>query len=209
LAINFAPKTRFSARMLRFGCSKLGNLRGGTNKRITSAASSAAPSTFTKILVRGSSNRGHLSFGGGGNPFLQSQQQLPSSRRRQREFDSLSDILNRVRYVTNADSVSKVNASFVIDFVTGEGRFFIDLTNGDGLAGFGDLPHKPKNYRPDVHIKISRDTCLKVFNNELPPTTAFMTGKMELVGDMTKLLSLDRIFKATQATASVQASTHL
>lgn len=90
--------------------------------------------------------------------------------------------------------VQKVNATYVFD-VDGEGKFFIDFSTGEGNVGSGEIPDKPDGFKPDVRINMSKDNCLKMFNRELQPATAFMTGKLKLSGDLAKALALETVMK--------------
>jgi len=112
-------------------------------------------------------------------------------------FSSIPEVFDRIKVVANADMVAKVKASYVFD-VEGEGKFFIDFTSGDGNVGTGEIPDKPADYKPDVRIKINKENCLKMFNRELQPATAFMTGKLKLSGDLAKALSLEAVMKASR-----------
>jgi len=119
-------------------------------------------------------------------------------------FTSVPEVFDRIKIVANAEMVAKVKASYVFD-VEGEGKFFIDFTSGDGNVGTGEVPDKPEGYKPDVRIKINKDNCLKMFNRELAPATAFMTGKLKLSGDLAKALSLEAVMKASRE-ASLKAA---
>jgi len=112
-------------------------------------------------------------------------------------FSSIPEVFDRIKVVASADMVAKVKASYVFD-VEGEGKFFIDFTSGDGNVGTGEIPDKPADYKPDVRIKINKENCLKMFNRELQPATAFMTGKLKLSGDLAKALSLEAVMKASR-----------
>jgi len=119
-------------------------------------------------------------------------------------FTSVPEVFDRIKVVANADMVAKVKAAYVFD-VEGEGKFFIDFSSGDGNVGRGEVPDKPDDYKPDVRITINKDNCLKMFNRELAPATAFMTGKLKLSGDLAKALSLEAVMKASRE-ASLKAA---
>jgi len=115
------------------------------------------------------------------------------------EFSDLGQVFERISSVKSADMVKKVNASFIFD-VEGDQKYHIDFSadSGDGQAGAGDIPGRPADFKPDVKITISKENCLKLFNRELQPATAFMTGKLKLSGDLAKALSLEAVMKASR-----------
>ena len=52
---------------------------------------------------------------------------------------------------------------------------------------------------------MSEENMLKMFNRELAPATAFMTGKLKLSGDLSKALALESVLKAAREQAEAQA----
>ena len=78
-------------------------------------------------------------------------------------------------------------------FLSEKGKYFIDFKNGTGNVGEGDPAHKP-----DVTISMNEDVFLKIFNRELAPATAFMTGKVKVSGDLSKALTLEKVMKAAR-----------
>ena len=69
----------------------------------------------------------------------------------------------------------------------------VDLKNGEGSVDTGEPMEKP-----EVTISINSDNLLKLFNRELQPATAFMTGKLTVKGDLSKALALEKIMKAAR-----------
>ena len=69
----------------------------------------------------------------------------------------------------------------------------VDLKNGEGSVDTGEPMEKP-----EVTISINSDNLLKLFNRELQPATAFMTGKLTVKGDLSKALTLEKIMKAAR-----------
>jgi len=114
------------------------------------------------------------------------------------EFSDLDSVFERISSVKSVDMVKNVNASFVFD-VEGD-KYHIDFSagSGEGAAGAGNIPGKPDDFKPDVKITISKENCLKLFNRELQPATAFMTGKLKLSGDLAKALSLEAVMKGAR-----------
>eukprot|EP00096_Caligus_rogercresseyi_P009043 TRINITY_DN2_c0_g1_i1.p1 TRINITY_DN2_c0_g1~~TRINITY_DN2_c0_g1_i1.p1 ORF type:complete len:359 (-),score=80.94 TRINITY_DN2_c0_g1_i1:425-1501(-) len=106
-------------------------------------------------------------------------------------FSSVPEIFERIGKVASAEIVSKVKATYIF-VVEGEGKYFIDFKSGDGEVGSGD----PPSGKADVTIKMKSDNLLKLFNRELSPASAFMTGKINVSGDLTKALTLEAVMKA-------------
>lgn len=74
-----------------------------------------------------------------------------------------------------------------------KGKYFIDFKSGAGNVGQGD-----PGVKPDVTITMNEEVFLKIFNRELQPATAFMTGKVKVSGDLSKALTLEKVMKATR-----------
>ena len=62
--------------------------------------------------------------------------------------------------------VSKVKACYVFELEGGEGKYYIDLKEGDGQVGEGDVPNKPSDFKPEVKITMSQENMLKMFNSK-------------------------------------------
>jgi len=107
-------------------------------------------------------------------------------------FTEIPAVFERIKQVSNPSIVKKVNALYVFD-VEGEGKWHIDLTSGTGAVGQGEPPTKP-----DVTVTVNKENFLKMFNRELKPATAFMSGQLKLSGDLSKALALENVMKASR-----------
>ena len=97
--------------------------------------------------------------------------------------------------------VGKVKACYVFE-VEGEGtKYYIDFKEGDGQVGEGEVPNKPADFKPEVKITMKQENMLKMFNRELKPATAFMTGKLKLSGELSKALALETVLKEAREAA--------
>jgi len=120
-----------------------------------------------------------------------------------RRYQDVESVFSHMSALCCAETVAKVNATYVIR-VTGAGSFYIDYSSGEGKVGTGEkIPGKPQGFEPDVHVTVSKDNCLKIFNREIQLATAYMTGKFELRGDVTKLMSIEGILKATRNVSKI------
>ena len=81
----------------------------------------------------------------------------------------------------------------VLDVVTESGVWHLDLKNGSGAAGQGE----PSN-SADVTFVMTTAMFVDMFAGKLNPTTAFMTGKMKLKGDLGKAMKLEKLMKKMQ-----------
>jgi len=111
------------------------------------------------------------------------------------DYKSVSDVLTRIKTVASEAIVKQVGAIYMFD-VAGKGKYFIDFKNGSGSVGEGDPGSKP-----DVTISMNEEVFLKIFNRELAPASAFMTGKVKVSGDLAKALTLEKVMKATREAA--------
>ena len=116
-------------------------------------------------------------------------------------YTSVPQVFERIKAIASADMVKKVNACYVFELEGGGGKYHIDFKEGDGQVGEGDVPNKPDGYRPDVKITMNNENMLKMFNRELKPATAFMTGKLKLSGELSKALALETVLKEAREAA--------
>jgi len=107
-------------------------------------------------------------------------------------FTEVPAVFDRIKKVASPSIVKKVNAIYVFD-VEEEGKWHVDLTSGSGQIGQGQ-PEK----KPDVTVTVNKENFLKMFNRELKPATAFMSGKLKLSGDLSKALALESVMKASR-----------
>jgi putative sterol carrier protein len=79
-----------------------------------------------------------------------------------------------------------VNNSYLFD-IEGEGQWLVDVRNGKLTVneGGGDA---------DVTISSSAETFEKIRSGEQNPTTAYMTGKLKIKGDMGAAMKLQKLF---------------
>jgi putative sterol carrier protein len=82
--------------------------------------------------------------------------------------------------------LSGVNNSYVFD-IEGEGQWLVDVKDGklSVKEGGGDA---------DVTLTTSADTFAKIAAGEQNPTTAYMTGKLKIKGDMGAAMKLQKLF---------------
>merc|ERR1712038_1508204 len=116
-------------------------------------------------------------------------------------YENVPQVFERIKAAANADMVTKVKACYVFELEGGEGKYYIDLKEGDGQVGEGEVPNKPADFKPEVKITMSQENMLKMFNRELAPATAFMPGKLKLSGDLSKALALETVLRSAREEA--------
>lgn len=72
---------------------------------------------------------------------------------------------------------------------------YLDLKNAAGSAGIGQPPEGAK---PDVTMSMSKDDFVRMFAGQLNPTSAFMSGKLKIKGDLGMAMKLEKLMKATR-----------
>ena len=88
-----------------------------------------------------------------------------------------------------AQSSSKadgLNATYLFD-IDGAGKWVVRVENGKPSVSEGDGD-------ADTTISASDQTFLRIVNRELNATTAFMTGKLRVKGDMGNAMKLQQLF---------------
>ena len=89
---------------------------------------------------------------------------------------------------TRVDSgkTAGMNNSYVFD-IEGAGLWKVDVVDGNVSVseGAGDA---------DVTIRASEETFQAIASGEQNPTTAYMTGKLKVEGDMGAALKLQKLF---------------
>lgn len=98
-------------------------------------------------------------------------------------------VFGMIEGLISPELVGKIKSVYAFE-VTGDeaGHWYLDLKNGSGSCGRGDPPSTA-----DVTFIMTTDNFFKMFTGSLKPTTAFMTGKMKLTGDMGKAMKLESL----------------
>jgi len=86
----------------------------------------------------------------------------------------------------DASKTAGMNNSYVFD-IEGAGVWKVDVVDGSVKVTEGGTDG-------DVTIRASEDTFRAVANGEQNPTTAYMTGKLKIDGDMGAALKLQKLF---------------
>jgi putative sterol carrier protein len=81
-----------------------------------------------------------------------------------------------------------VNNSYLFD-IDGEGRWLVDVKDGKLTVNDGAADSSA-----DVTITTSAETFEKIRSGDQNPTTAYMTGKLKIKGDMGAAMKLQKLF---------------
>ena len=87
--------------------------------------------------------------------------------------------------------VKKIDAVFEFDISGNNGGMWcLDLRNGEGYVGKGKAPCDP-----DVRIRMKDTDFQSMYYGKLPPTNAYMNGKMVIEGDIKAAMRLEELIK--------------
>ena len=86
----------------------------------------------------------------------------------------------------DASKLAGMNNSYLFD-IEGEGQWLVTVADGalDVAEGGGEA---------DATISTSSETFDKIVAGEQNPTTAYMTGKLKIKGDMGAAMKLQKLF---------------
>jgi putative sterol carrier protein len=96
------------------------------------------------------------------------------------------DFFDGLETRADADKIAGVNNSYFFD-IEGEGQWLVAVADGavKVTEGPGDA---------DATIETSAETFEKIVSGEQNPTTAYMTGKLKIKGDMGAAMKLQKLF---------------
>jgi putative sterol carrier protein len=100
--------------------------------------------------------------------------------------DAVQEFFANLESQTDASKTAGMNNSYVFD-VEGVGQWKVDVDDGKVTVteGGGDA---------DVVISTSQETFEKIVAGDVNPTSAYMTGKLKIKGDMGAAMKLQKLF---------------
>ncbi|XP_050165054.1 stomatin-like protein 1 isoform X2 [Myiozetetes cayanensis] len=107
---------------------------------------------------------------------------------------SADELLSAVESVLSETLVSQVGASYQVNIALPSGTrstYFIDLSSGSGRIGRG-VPEAV----PDVTLEVSERDLQDLFLGDLRPLSAYMSGRLQVTGDLHLALKLEELIKA-------------
>lgn len=101
---------------------------------------------------------------------------------------SMELLVNTIRLQLNVKLVDQYGIiyKFIVTGVGG-GIFILDLKNGDGYIG---SPPNSQKMNVDVVLKLSFDDLNSIFDGSLSTFNAYMSGRLEVVGDLQAAMKL-------------------
>jgi len=105
----------------------------------------------------------------------------------------IQNVFNQIKPILSEDIVKKTNAVFAFSIPDDNSEWYLDMKNGAGSCG----PGAPAN-KADVTFTLKTADFSKMFAGKLKPTTAFMTGKLKISGNMGKAMALEKLMGKMQ-----------
>ena len=98
-------------------------------------------------------------------------------------------IFTRVESLLSPEIVKQVGATylFIVDGAH-PGNWVLDLKNGPG-----SVTTTESEIEANVTMKMDSGNLVAMFKGELSPTTAFMTGKLKISGNLAKAMMLEKL----------------
>lgn len=116
----------------------------------------------------------------------------PNQDEKQGEIYSL---FKKIESLISSDTVANTQAVFAFN-VTGDeaGKWYLDLKTDKGRCGRGD-PSVPA----DATLIMDSKHFFNMFSGKLKPTTAYMTGKLKIKGNLQQALKLEKLMSSLRA----------
>ena len=100
--------------------------------------------------------------------------------------DSVQEFFDGLSSRTDAEKTAGMNNSYLFD-IEGAGQWLVTVTDGNVEVAEG-------GGEADTTIETSEESFLAISRGELNPTTAYMTGKLKIKGDMGAAMKLQKLF---------------
>jgi len=97
-----------------------------------------------------------------------------------------TDFFDSLESRADASKLAGVNHSYLFD-IEGEGQWLVTVADGKLTVAEG-------GGEADATITTSAETFDKIIAGEQNPTTAYMTGKLKIKGDMGAAMKLQKLF---------------
>ena len=100
--------------------------------------------------------------------------------------DTVQEFFDGLSARADAEKTAGMNNSYLFD-IEGAGQWLVAVNDGavNVTEGGGEA---------DTTIATSEETMLAVIRGEQNPTTAYMTGKLKIKGDMGAAMKLQKLF---------------
>jgi putative sterol carrier protein len=98
---------------------------------------------------------------------------------------AVQDTLNSSDQFKSSAGSATARIQQVVSTPEGEKKYWFKLSDGRAQLGMGDIDEPA-----DATITQDYDTAVALSKNELTPTSAYMSGKLRVSGDLMKLMQL-------------------
>jgi len=100
--------------------------------------------------------------------------------------DTVQEFFDGLSTRADAEKTAGMNNSYLFD-IEGAGQWLVSVNDGnvEVTEGGGEA---------DTTITTSEENFLAISRGELNPTTAYMTGKLKIKGDMGAAMKLQKLF---------------
>ena len=100
--------------------------------------------------------------------------------------ESVQEFFDGLAERADAEKTAGMNNSYLFD-IEGAGQWVVAVTDGaiNVTEGGGEA---------DTTIQTTEESFLSISRGELNPTTAYMTGKLKIKGDMGAAMKLQKLF---------------
>ena len=107
--------------------------------------------------------------------------------------DPIEAVFAQMAPLISEDLVKKTNAVFSFSLSDQKTTWFLDLKNGAGSCGKGSAASEV-----DATLSMTSNNFQKMFSGQLKPTTAFMSGRLKISGNMGKAMKLEKLMGQMQ-----------
>lgn len=107
----------------------------------------------------------------------------------------IESLFKKIEASLSEEVVSKTNAVFHFN-VKGEeeGIWFLDLKSGNGRCGRGD-----GGVQADATLTMDSKNFFDMFAGKIKASSAFMTGKLKISGDLNKAMKLEKLMSSLKS----------
>jgi putative sterol carrier protein len=103
---------------------------------------------------------------------------------------AVTEAANSSEAFKQAATGKSVTAQNVVTTADGETKYWFALQDGQAQVEMGEAPD------PEATLTADYDTAVALTKGELNATSAYMSGKLKIQGDMMKLMGLQGVFNA-------------
>ena len=108
--------------------------------------------------------------------------------------DPIAAVFSEMSGQLSEELVKKTNAVYSFSLSDKKTQYYLDLKNGGGACGEGNPAGDV-----DATLTMTSANFQKMFSGKLKPTTAFMSGRLKISGNMGKAMKLEKLMGQMQS----------